>query len=204
MKSCSWVLAGAALLLISGSALADTEYTSQSSFDAAIAGTTTYSIPAPSGGASYQALGGSYSIGPATFSAGGLTLYNDGGYGSGQTYLGAQDFGVQATFSGVNAVGFNFGSYYGGENVNVFVNGNFVDTLSTSGAPGSTFFGYASSSSIDSISFAPVSEGSTEFDVLNFETGSAPAPTPEPSSLALLGSALVGSAATLRKRLARN
>lgn len=203
MKSCSWVLAGAALLLISGSALADTEFSSQSSFDAAVAGTTAYSIPAPSGGASSQDLGGSYSIGPAAFSAADITLYNDGGYGPGQTYFGAYPFGLSADLSGVNAVGFNFGSYDGPEAVDVFINGGFVDTLFTGGAPGSSFFGYVSNSAINNVSFAPVTEGESELDVLNFETGSSPAPTPEPSSLALLGSALVGGAATLRKRLAR-
>lgn len=202
MRSSSWLFAGAALLLMSGSALADTEYTSQAAFDAAVS-TTAYSVPAPVGDSS-QDVGTALSIGPVAFSAGDITLYNDGGYGSGQTYFGASDYGVNATLTGVNAFGINFGSYFGAEDVNIYVNGNFVDTLSTGGSPNSTFFGYVSDSAISTVTFGPVTEGSSEFDVLSFEAGSAPAPTPEPSSLALLGSALVGGAATMRKRLVRS
>lgn len=197
MKFRNWALAGAALLSISGSAFADTIYTSQIAFNAAISGAATYSFPSVNG---FQNEGTGYTLGSLTFSAGSIALHGDGAYGHGLTYLGLNAVEPITMTTATSAIGFTVGAFSGAESVEVYINGNPVDLLSVATHPNSTFFGYVSDSPITSIAFQQPTN--TEFDILNVVTGT-PAPAPEPSSLALLGSALVAGAAGLRKRLFR-
>ncbi|HSU19798.1 MAG TPA: PEP-CTERM sorting domain-containing protein [Acidobacteriaceae bacterium] len=196
MKLRNWVLAGAALISLSGSALADTIYVSQSAFNTAVSGATTYTFPAVNG---FQDEGTGYTLGPLTFSAGSITLFANNSYGNGE-YLGLNAVEPITMVTATNAIAFTVGAYSGAETVEVYINGIPVDLLSVAKHPNSTFFGYVSDTPITSVAFQQSTN--TEFDILNVATG-APSPAPEPSSLALLGSALIGGAATLRKRLFR-
>lgn len=190
----------AALLMTAGSARADTIYTSQAAFNAAAAGSTTYSIPAPVNAATNntnEIVSNPYTIGPLTFGGGyEVDLWNDRYYGVGQTYLGDFTQTATVTLDGADGLGFTIGSFDGPESVAITVNGSLIDTISLNQEPNSTFFGVISDTPITSIDFtqslAAFQPPSAEFDVLNFSaTPTVVSRTPEASTWVFLCTGMV-------------
>jgi hypothetical protein len=181
-------------------------YDSQSTFTAATSGNTSYNIPAPSSG-TFEQVSSPFSIGPLSFSNGSdpLFLLNDGVYGVGQTYLDAHPtIGVAVSFDGATALAFDLSSFVSESKViTVDANGVFAGTFMTPGGPSPVFFGITSSDPITSLTFTQSNPASVdEIDVLNFEVGSAApvAITPEPCTIALLSTGLLGMVGAAKRR----
>jgi len=183
-------------------------YNTEAAFDAATTGLTSYDIPLPLSGV-FQDVSTSFAIGPITFGATRLLLWNDGGYGVGQTYLAGAQSDLTASLSGATAVSFQLGTYTGPDSVDIYVNGVFVTTVTESaGHPSSLFIGFTDTVPITEVTFHNQSlflDHEAEMDVLNFAVGTSTvvSPVPEPITLSLFGVGLVGAAAMRRRHKAQ-
>ena len=179
-------------------------YDSQSTFTAATSGVTTYNIPAPATDP-FQQVSSPYSIGPLTFSSNLLFLVNDGSYGAGQIYLDSfPTTGIDVSLAGATALAFDIGTFVVEPvTITVDANGVFAGTFTTPGGTSPAFFGLTSSVPITSLTFTnSTPTSSDELDVLQFAVGSANpvAATPEPSTIALLCTGLLGMAGATKRR----
>ena len=206
------VLVLAPLLLgvtASGAQATVISYSTAAAFDAATTGLTSYSIPSPASCCS-QHVEPSIAIGPITFGASNLILFDDGGYGVGQNYLDGDTSDLTGSLSGATALSFQLGTYYGADSVDISVNGVFVTTVTESaGHPSSLFIGFTDTVPITDVTFHNQSNDGTifsEIDVLNFAVGRSTVvdslSVPEPGSLAIISAGLLGLAGLRRRRKA--
>lgn len=176
-------------------------YDTVAAFDAATTGLTSYAIPASQPvGSLFQPVSPSITIGPVTFASSDLNLFNDGGYGVGQTYLGS-GFAVETlTLSGATAIGFDLGTFEIASSFTASVNGGPPITVTTTAPnPAHRFFGITDTSPITSIVFSIPTPGG-ELDILDFQVGSVvTTTTPEPASLFVLGAGILGLIASRRR-----
>ena len=183
-------------------------YDTQSAFTAATNSVTTYTFPAPSSGA-FESVTSPYTMGPLSFSSKLLYLVNDNAYGTSQPYLDAfPTTGMTISLAGATALAFDIGSFaFQPSIVTVDANGVLVGTFTTPGGPIPVFFGITSSDPITSLTFTENDQGfPNELDVLNSEVGSenSAAVTPEPSTIALLCTGLLGMAGATKRRFSHN
>lgn len=186
-------LAAAALLSALAPAAAQAQvtfYTTQASYNAAVAGSTTTNFTFGNTGNAP-----SYTVGNLTFASPGTVFTSaavPGGDFGGSAYIGMQDAaGVPGTLGTVTVSGgntrgvsFTLGDIYGSYVTTVTVNGSSTP-VTVPGDPSSAFFGVTSSTPITSISFT-LDNG--EIDFLNgFTTATSLASAaPEPGSWALM------------------
>ena len=103
------------------------------------------------------------------------------------------------TADGVSAIALNLGSFLYDQTLTVLVNGIVLEKLAIPEAQENVFVGITSSSPIETISLTP-SIAKSEIDILNVESASTVATTPEPSSFLLLASGLLAIVGVLRRQ----
>jgi hypothetical protein len=204
----------AAFIAASCVAQADTVYTSQAGFDAAVSGITTVNFEgiAPVNGyldvAPNTTVGGvNFAVGPSGPSDATLFVIGDNFYGYGVATIdvspayGTVDLQITPP-SSTTAVGFDYfvdpGTY------TVTLSDGSVETFtSTSGPPPTAqFFGITDPGGITSLDITiPYSLATQTIGLSDFSYGTAnPVATPEPSSLVLSGIALAGMIGIVRRR----
>ena len=104
----------------------------------------------------------------------------------------------QITSTGVDAIGFEIGTRDEGGTLAFDVDGTTYD-FTTPGATSPIFVGFTSSSPLTSLSVTTTA--GPEIDIVDYQVGTT-AVTPEPSSIALLGTGLLGIAGVMRRRMA--
>jgi hypothetical protein len=200
------LLAASALAAFALGAQAGTiTYDSQTAFTAAAIGVTTYIFPAPST-PPFVAVPSPYTMGPLTFTSDPLFLVNDNAYKTGNPYLDAfPTDGLAISLAGATALAFDIGSFAGQSvTFTVDANGVLAGTFTTPGGPVPVFFGITSSDPITSLTLTENDQGfQNEIDILKSQVGSAAA-TPEPSTIALLCTGLLGMAGATKRRFSRS
>jgi hypothetical protein len=201
----------AALVLAPLQSRADTVYSSASAFTAATSGTTTITFngiaapgtyvnetsPVTFSGATFTSSSDLFVIDPAYYGF----PYTGGGFLSAD-YLNPDVLTV-ALPAGTTAVGFDYGGLFGPTgSFLVALSDGFSTTLSSTGSTASgnlDFAGFTSSTDLTSITLTlPDSPGYNALD--NFVYGSA-SPVPEPATLGLMLTGLVGAAGVIRRRI---
>lgn len=183
-------------------------YNSSSGFAAATVGMTQYDFPTTFASPTTR----TYSVGPLTFLQGVsgspdgsyYATFNDGLYGANQSYLELTNTTSMTEIETIllgtpaKALGFQIGG--DGGSYTVAVNGTAIASFTTPSSSNtplpSVFFGVTDTTPITSISF---STNAINTDTLFVEVGSI-APTPEPSTLALLGTGILSTFGVLRRR----
>jgi hypothetical protein len=171
------------------------------------AGTT--SILGVGPGSSTTVGGVTFGIGPSG-NANLLVIGGDGSYYPVST-LSAQptdgvspaDFSISLP-SSVTALGFDFGALYVGSTATITLSDGTVQTVTVPASTSLAFFGVTAPGGIDSLDITlPGSSTTYGLAVADFSYGSTNTtpPVPEPSSLLLLGSGLVGLAGMVRRKI---
>ena len=204
---CLATLAILAVMLAPTQSKADTVFTSLSSFNAATSGNTTITfngIAAPGG---FVTEASPATFAGATFSTtSSLFVIDPGFYGfsySNGGFLNAdyqQPDVITVTLPSVTAVGFDFGGLFGSTGPYlVTLSDGFSATLSSSGSAAGndlSFVGFTSSTPLTSLTLTlPDTPSYNALD--NFVYGSA---VPEPGTLVLLATGLLGAAGAIRRR----
>ena len=204
------------------SAQAVNEYSSLTSWDSAVNGVTTHTIPTPTFESDGVAIPLSVSlfagehgqtIGPGTFATPGNVgvIYNDGLYGNNVSYVSADPgafLGGPATVaisfgasSDVTALAFDLGSDRSNATIDVSVNGSSFAPVTVSSNSPTAFLGITDTKGpITSIVFTdPNNRG--EMDVIGaYETGTVKAPEIDPASTMGAMTLLLGGLVVLRGR----
>ncbi|MCU1309433.1 MAG: sorting protein [Candidatus Angelobacter sp.] len=148
--------------------------------------------------AGVYAINGSFDVGEYSNGAGANTII-----GYSHSYFD----GVTAQFaSGVTSIGFNVSTSWTNVPVAITLSNGLQFVVNPHGGYSNgtfAFFGFTSSDVITSLNIETINDDNGNYvDVGDFSYGSAASvtETPEPASLALFGSGLVGMGATLRRR----
>jgi hypothetical protein len=113
------------------------------------------------------------------------------------------DFSISLP-SSVTALGFDFGALYVGSTATITLSDGTVQTVTVPASTSLAFFGVTAPGGIDSLDITlPGSSTTYGLAVADFSYGSTNTtpPVPEPSSLLLLGSGLVGLAGMVRRKI---
>jgi hypothetical protein len=204
------------IILIAASCIAqaDTFYTNQAAWAASVSGFATINFEgiAPAGGSVFYGSGpgASTNVGGVNFAIGPagtdntLFVQADGSQGWSPatvsvdtTNLGGAPNDLLITLpSAVKALAFDFGDFYGGTAAITLSDGQ-VQRLTSAATPNLGFFGVTAPGGLTSVD---ITTPNNQYVVVVSDFSYT---TPEPSSLLLLGTGLVGFAGVVRRRLLR-